>query len=150
MILVSACLLGEACTYSGGDNFSSSLCAFLEDKKYITCCPEQLGGLPTPRPPAEIQDGDGTKVLSQTAHVQNCCGQDVTEAFLSGAYATLDICRQKDVDTAILKEGSPSCGVKRIYDGSFSRRNITGQGVTSALLGANGIYVYSSEDFADF
>lgn len=149
MILVSACLVGETCTYCCGDNFSPRLYNYLKNKAYMACCPEQLGGLPTPRPPAEIQDGDGKKVLSKNATVQNCYGQNVTDAFISGAQATLNICQDNGIDIAILKEGSPSCGVNRIYDGSFTHKKIAGQGVTAALLASNGIELRSSDDFFD-
>ncbi|MDO4733111.1 MAG: DUF523 domain-containing protein [Bacillota bacterium] len=144
MILVSACLLGVKCKYSGGDNFSPAVLAYLQDQEYIACCPEMLGGLPTPRPPAEIQapaDGD-----SGPAKVLNREGQDVSAAFLQGAEAALALALENAADTAILKEGSPSCGVHCIYDGSFSGKKIPGSGLSAALLKENGIRLISSDE----
>ena len=141
MILVSACLLGCPCKYSGGDNFSPAVQAFLKDKDYILCCPEQLGGLPTPRPPAELQHGenDGLRVVNRN-------GEDVTAPFLAGAEAAWQLCQAHRADTALLKEGSPSCGVERVYDGSFSGKKVPGRGITAALLAAHGVRLLSSED----
>ena len=147
MILVSSCLLGKKCKYNGGDNLSPALLEYLQDKEYVCCCPEQLGGLPTPRIPAEIQGGSGEKVWQNRAVVINKAGQDVSAAFRQGAEAALDICRGHGVDCAILKEGSPSCGVAHIYDGSFSGQKIPGCGVTAALLAAAGIRLISSDTF---
>lgn len=144
MILVSACLLGEQCKYSGGDNFSPAVAAYLEGKDYLPCCPEQLGGLPTPRPPAEIQGGSGPDVLAGSIKIINKEGQDVTAEFIQGAEAALALCH--DAELAILKEGSPSCGVHRIYDGSFSGRKVPGCGVCAALLASKGVLLRSSED----
>lgn len=146
MILVSACLLGEKCKYSGGDNFSPAVVDYLRDKSYIVCCPEELGGLPTPRPPAEIQPGGEEKRPDAPAKVLNKEGVDVSAAFHKGAEAALSICLENGVDTAILKEGSPSCGVHCIYDGSFSGKKIPGSGITAALLREHGIRVYSEKE----
>ena len=145
MILVSACLLGEKCKYRGGDNFSPAVVDYLQDKAYIACCPEELGGLPTPRPPAEIQapENEGS---TEAPKVLNKEGQDVSAAFHRGAEAALELCLKNGVDLAILKEGSPSCGVKRIYDGSFSGKKISGSGLTAALLRQHGIRLCSEEE----
>lgn len=138
MILVSACLLGENCKYSGGNNRREEVCRLLEGKEYVSFCPEQAGGLSTPRLPSERRNG---RVFSST-------GEDVTEAFLLGAERTLELCRREGVELAILKQGSPSCGSRYIYDGSFSGVKIPGEGVTAELLRKNGVRVISEEDIA--
>ena len=109
MILVSACLLGKNCKYNGGNNFCPAVIEFLKDKEYKEICPECMGGLSTPRAPSEIKDG---KVFSKT-------GTDVTKEFIKGAEESLKLAKEYGVSMAILKQGSPSCGYGRIYDGSF-------------------------------
>ena len=136
MILVSACLLGKNCKYTGGNNRNGAVIAFLEGKEYIPFCPEQAGGLPTPRLPSEIR-GDG---------VVNSQGEDVTAAFLLGAARALEVCEASGADLAILKEGSPSCGVHLVYDGTFSGRKIDGMGMTARRLREAGIAVMSEND----
>ncbi len=136
MILVSACLLGCPCKYSGGDNFSPAVQAFLKDKDYILCCPEQLGGLPTPRPPAEIQNG---RVVSRT-------GDDVTAAYRKGAEEALRLCRLTGCRAAVLKANSPSCGCGQVHDGSFSGALVPGSGITAQLLKDHGVRVLTEED----
>ncbi|WP_026477020.1 DUF523 domain-containing protein [Alkaliphilus transvaalensis] len=147
MILVSACLLGVNCKYSGGHNLKENLIKELENRSIVPICPEQLGGLTTPRPPAEIQGGNGQDVLAGNGSVSRNDGIDVTEAFIKGAEETLKIAQLLGIKEAILKANSPSCGNKRIYDGSFSGKKIAGIGVTAALLESRGIKVYSEEDF---
>ncbi len=139
MILVSACLLGENCKYSGGNNRREEVCRLLEGKEYVPFCPEQAGGLSTPRLPSERRDD---RVFSRD-------GEDVTEAFLLGAERTLELCRREGVELAILKQGSPSCGSRYIYDGSFSGVKIPGEGVTAELLRKNGIRVVSEEEIEE-
>ena len=136
MILVSACLLGENCKYSGGNNRREAVCRFLEGRDYIAFCPERAGGLPTPRLPSERR---GAGVVARD-------GTDVTEAFRLGAERALALCREKGVTLAIFKEGSPSCGSRVIYDGSFSGRKIPGRGVTAELLEENGISVLGEDE----
>ena len=136
MLLVSACLLGENCKYTGGNNRDEAVLAFLEGKEYIPFCPEQAGGLPTPRLPSEIR-GD---------RVVNSGGEDVTDAFCQGAARALETCRAHSVDMAILKEGSPSCGVHLVYDGTFNRRKREGMGMTAMRLHQAGIAVMSEND----
>lgn len=135
-LLVSACLLGCACRYDGGGKPCGAVLALQGAHELIPVCPEQLGGLPTPRPPAERQ-GD---------RVVNRLGQDVTEEYLRGAQEALRLCRALKCDAAILKARSPSCGCGQIYDGSFSSALIPGDGVTAALLKENGIPVWMEED----
>ena len=113
-ILVSACLLGKNCKYNGGNNLNKSVLDFIEGHEVIGVCPEQLGGLSTPRLPAEIVDGV----------VTNKEGVCVDNEFRKGAQEALTIALENKVDLAILQSRSPSCGVKEIYDGSFSGRKI--------------------------
>ena len=136
MIIVSACLLGENCKYSGGNNKSENVIKYLEDKEYILVCPEQLGGLSTPRNPSEIityGNKDGNDVLSGCTKVLSNKGIDVTKNFIQGAEETLKIAKEHNAKTAILKAGSPSCGYKKIYDGTFLGNKIQGMGVTAAI-----------------
>lgn len=123
-ILVSACLLGQNCKYSGGSNYCPAVLDFVQGHRVIPVCPEVLGGLPTPRSPAEIVAGQ----------VINRDGVSVDREFRTGAAKALEIAREQKADLAILQSRSPSCGVKEIYDGSFTGRKIPGQGVFAALL----------------
>ncbi|MCK4452122.1 MAG: DUF523 domain-containing protein, partial [Anaerolineae bacterium] len=109
--------------------------------------PEVAGGLPTPRPPAEIQGGDGGDVLEGRARVVNIEGKDVTAEFLAGARKALRVAQRWDIKEAILKARSPSCGVGPIYDGSFSGRLVEGDGVTAALLEREGIIVRNEDEW---
>lgn len=144
MILVSSCLLGNKVKYSGGSNDNELLRRY---SHYLTAiCPESAGNLPIPRPPAELQNGDGRDVLKGTAKVVNKDGKDVTAHFIQGAKNILDIVKKHRVQVAILKANSPSCGKDVIYDGSFSGNKIDGEGVTAALLKQNGVKVYSEKD----
>ena len=139
-LLVSACLLGENCKYSGGNNaLPPELLAALEEKyRLVPICPERDGGLPTPRLPSERK---GKRVL-------NRAGEDVTEAFRRGAQLALETARREGCRLALLKERSPSCGSGKIYDGSFSGTLIPGNGVAAALLKENGIAVFGESEFA--
>ncbi|GAW91454.1 DUF523 domain-containing protein [Calderihabitans maritimus] len=147
MIIVSACLAGICCRYDGGSNFRRNLTQLIPRDKLVLVCPEQLGGLPTPRLPAEIVDGDGVQVLSGRARVINSRGEDVTEAFLKGAEEVLRIARLTGSKQAVLKARSPSCGTRRIYDGTFRGRLRPGSGVTAALLRKHGVKVIDDEQF---
>ncbi len=138
-ILVSACLLGKNCKYNGGNNLNQRVLDFIEGHEVIGVCPEQLGGLSTPRLPAEIVDGV----------VTNKEGVSVDAEFRKGAQEALAAALEKKVDLAILQSRSPSCGVKEIYDGSFSGKKIKGQGVFAKLLSAHGIKVLDAEDVAE-
>ena len=149
MIIVSACLLGENCKYSGGNNKSENVIRYLEDKEYILVCPEQLGGLSTPRNPSEIityGNKDGNDVLSGCTKVLSNKGIDVTKNFIQGAEETLKIAKEHNVKTAILKAGSPSCGYKKIYDGTFLGNKIQGMGVTAAILNKENIALLDEDD----
>ena len=131
-LLISACLLGIPCRYDGASKPHPLAKALAETHHLVPVCPEQLGGLATPRPPAERQ---GDRVTART-------GADVTAAYRRGAEAALELCRLLDVQAAVLKERSPSCGHGEIYDGTFSGTRIPGDGVTAELLSAHGIPVY--------
>lgn len=139
-ILVSACLLGQKVKYDGGDNYF----AFLEklQKQYILIpfCPEVEGGLSIPRVPSEIR---GASVVSKE-------GKDVTSYFNRGAERAWNICKFNNIKIAILKDGSPSCGARQIYDGTFQNRKIEGRGITAAYLILKGVKVYSETDALDF
>lgn len=145
MLLVSSCLLGLRAKYNGGDNTVPALVELCHRGLLVPACPEQLGGLPTPRPAAEIRGGEGCDVLDGRARVINCRGEDVTVQFIQGAREVLKICRLFGVRTAILKERSPSCGGQLIHDGTFQGRVIPGRGVTAALLQSAGIRIISEE-----
>lgn len=138
-ILVSACLLGKKCKYNGGNNLNQGVLDFVEGHEVIGVCPEQLGGLSTPRLPAEIVAGV----------VTNKEGVSVDNEFRKGAQAALTIALENKADLAILQSRSPSCGVKEIYDGSFSGKKIKGQGVFAKLLAKHGIKVLDAEDVGE-
>ena len=131
-ILVSACLLGENCKYSGGNNKNEKVIALKEYFDLIPVCPEYFGGLPIPREPSEIR---GEKVFSRT-------GKDLTNEFLTGAQHTLYIAKEKNTPAAVLKERSPSCGFGKIYDCTFSGTLTEGNGLTADLLFKNDIQIF--------
>ena len=135
-ILVSACLLGENCKYNGKNNYSERVAAYVAGHEVIPVCPEVLGGLTTPRDPAEIVDGV----------VTNCKGVNVDRQFRDGAEEALRIAEENGIDLAVLQSRSPSCGVNQIYDGSFNGRLIPGQGVFAKLLSENGFRVMDCEE----
>jgi uncharacterized protein YbbK (DUF523 family) len=143
---VSACLLGEDCRYNARplpDEITSRVSAFLEGRTYFGVCPEVMGGLPTPRPPVEIQDGDGADVLNGEAAVVDADGRDRTRELVRGAAEALKVARERRAVLALLKERSPSCGTKMI---SRKGVKIPGIGVTCALLRSVHIDVMSEED----
>ena len=143
MKLVSMCLCGVNCKYSGGNNYDESVLEIINEGDAIPVCPEVMGGLGTPRVPHEIVGGDGFDVLEGRAKVLSKDGEDNTDAFIAGAKKVLEIAKKLDVKEVILKSKSPSCGNGKIYDGSFSGVLIDGVGVTTALLIKNGIVVRS-------
>lgn len=128
-ILVSACLLGENCKYNGGNNLSEKVVGLSTRHEVIAVCPEILGGLETPRSPAEIVNGT----------VINSCGVCVDQEFRKGASEAVRIAKENKVTLAVLQPRSPSCGVHRIYDGSFSGKIVKGKGVFARLLEEEGI-----------
>lgn len=139
-VLVSACLAGHPVRYDGGHCFDDSFSALLNSGKAILVCPEVLGGLSVPRPPAELQGG-----LRNLPVVQSVQGQDVTESFELGAERALDQARGQTILFALLKSKSPSCGVGQVYDGSFSGRLVPGDGVATARFRSAGIPVICSD-----
>lgn len=145
MILVSACLCGINTKYNGKNSFSPGVLKFIREGRVIPVCPEQLGGLSTPREPCEICGGTGKDVLNKKASVVTSTGKEFTYNFLKGAYETLHIAEQFNIKKAVLKSKSPSCGYEKIYDGSFKKNIITGNGVTAELLIRNKIKIYTEE-----
>ena len=135
--MVSACLLGENCKYNGGNNKNSELLHLLSGNTVIPVCPEVLGGLPTPRIPAEIAGGS---VIDRK-------GISVDAAFRKGAETALEIAEKEKPVLIILQSRSPSCGVKEIYDGSFSGRLIPGQGIFAEMAQKAGFHIKDVEDF---
>jgi len=129
---VSACLLGVNCKYNGGNNLNIDVIDYVKGKEVVMICPEVFGGLGTPRIPCEIQ-GDG-KVI-------NLEDLDVSENFRIGKEKTLELLKQSSCKRVILKDGSPSCGYKTIYDGTFSNKKTKGMGVTTKYLIENDIEI---------
>ena len=135
-ILVSACLLGENCKYNGGNNRNERVLRYVEGNEVIRVCPEMLGGLSCPRKPVEWV---GDRVLTKD-------GDDCTEAFRLGVQKALALIADKHIDLAILQSRSPTCGVKQIYDGTFSGTRIPGQGALARALREQGILLMDAED----
>lgn len=142
MKVISACLVGCDCRYDGGSKLVEELQAMVQRGEAVFVCPEQLGGLSTPRPPARIHGGTGADVIDGKAKVLTNAGVDVTEQFLKGAQEALKMAQLVNAREAILKERSPSCGSSHIYG---DHGMIDGHGVTAALLERHGIKVYSEE-----
>lgn len=138
-ILISACLLGAPCRYDGRSKPCNAVNELQRTYDLIPVCPEALGGLPTPRPPAEVMPN---------GLIVNREGTDVTAQYRAGAEAALRIARQHGCRYAVLKEKSPSCGKGRIYDGSFTGTLIDGDGVTVRLLKENGIRIIGESELA--
>ncbi|MBP2015169.1 DUF523 domain-containing protein [Anaerococcus degeneri] len=136
-IAVSACLLGENCKYNGGNNYSYELGEILEKYDVIPICPEVMGGLPTPRTPAEVVNG---VVLTKE-------GRSVDAEFKKGAEIALDLVKKSGADLVVLQSRSPSCGVGVIYDGSFSGKLIEGNGIFVKTLNKEGIKAIDVEEF---
>ena len=135
-ILISACLVGDKVKYDGHSNYNEKVKLLLEKYELVPFCPEVEGGLTTPRKPSErVKD-----------RVKMEGGRDVTKNFQNGAELALNICLYLGIKIAILKENSPSCGVNKIYDGSFSHKLIDGQGVTAELLKRKGIKIISENE----
>jgi uncharacterized protein YbbK (DUF523 family) len=138
-IVVSACLLGENCKYNGGNNRSERVLRYVDGHEVITVCPEVLGGLPCPRKPVEWV---GDRVLTRD-------GDDCTAAFRLGVQRALEAIGDRHVDLAILQSRSPTCGVKQIYDGTFSGVRIDGMGALARALHERGIPLMDAEDVPD-
>lgn len=136
VIGVSACLLGENCKYSGGNNYSERVIEYIKGHEVVSICPEVLGGLSIPRDPAEIVDGI----------VKHKDGSSVDKEFRDGAKKALEILKDKGAELVILQSRSPSCGVDSIYDGTFSGKLIPGNGVFVELLKSEGLKVIDVEN----
>lgn len=147
MILISGCLCGVNCKYNGENNLNENILKLLKEGEEIIVCPEQLGGLKTPRVPSEIVGGTGEDVLKGKAKVLAKDGEDVTEQFIKGAYETLTIAKNINAEYVILKAKSPSCGFGVIYSGGFNGEKKIGNGVTCELLLQNGFKVKTENDF---
>ena len=137
-VAVSACLLGQNCKYNGGNNRNEAVLRFLEGKEVIPVCPEVLGGLLVPRIPAEIRDGVAW----------NAEGRNVDKEFKRGVELTLAALEEEDIDLAVLQSRSPTCGVKQIYDGTFTGTLIEGQGLLAKALMEKGYKVIDAEDIS--
>ena len=138
-IMVSACLAGENCKYNGGNNRNEKVLQLMAENEVITVCPEQMGGLPTPRVPSEIKEG----VVTARD------GRIVDREFRVGAVRCLEIARREKPDLIVLQSRSPSCGVKQRYDGTFTGRLVDAPGVTAQLLMENGFRCLDVEDLAE-
>jgi uncharacterized protein YbbK (DUF523 family) len=136
MKLCSACLLGVKCRYDGQNNLNKKIVELSKKEALLPVCPEQLGGLPTPREVSEIQN----------SRVTTKSGQNMTNQFRDGAKEVLKLAKRLGITEAILKQRSPSCGSGTVYDGTFSRTRVYGDGITTQLLKKNGIKVLSEEE----
>ena len=135
-IAVSACLLGQNCKYNGGNNRNEDVLKFLEGKEVVPVCPEVLGGLPVPRIPAELRDG----------MAWNEEGKSVDAEFKRGVELTLAALEEEDIELAVLQSRSPTCGVKQIYDGTFTGTLVEGQGLLAKALMEKGYRVIDAGD----
>ena len=144
--LVSACLAGINCTYSGKNNLNPAIQGLYISGKCLPVCPEVMGGLPTPRYCAEIVGGDGMGVLCGKARVIDSRGSDVTGRYLRGVSKIVRLAGKYKVKKAILKSNSPACGKGRIYDGTFKGVLRKGDGILASALKASGIKIYSEKD----
>ena len=136
-IMVSACLLGTKCKYNGGDNYSEKTAEAFRGHDLVPVCPELAGGLSVPRRPCEIVEGT----------VMNDRGENMDAAFRFGAEICLKKAFEEQIDLAVLQPRSPSCGVGRVYDGTFSGRLVDGSGVFAGLLAENGFRVVDADEF---
>ena len=135
-IIVSACLLGENCKYNGGNNRNERVLRYVEGRRVIPVCPEVEGGLPCPRKPVEWV---GDRVLTAD-------GTDCTEAFRLGVERVCARIAGEEIDVAILQSRSPSCGVKQIYDGTFTGTRVDGMGLLAQALKERGVTLMDAED----
>ena len=140
MILVSACLVGINCKYSGGNNYNQKIFDLVKEGKAIPICPEQLGGLNTPRKPVEL------KVINGKRYAIDNEGNDLTENFERGALEVLNLAKNLNINKAILLPRSPSCGVNKIYSGNFDNKLVDGNGILAELLKQNGIAVLTPNE----
>ena len=139
-VVVSACLVGKNCKYNGGNNYNENIVKYLEDKEVFLVCPEVFGGLSIPRLKSELKGKN--KVFNEK-------NEDVSENFIEGAKKALKIVVDNNIKLAILKEKSPSCGSKKIYNGNFDGTLIDGSGIFAKMLIDNGVKIMSELDFKD-
>ena len=139
-IMVSACLAGENCKYNGGNNRNEKVQQLMSEHEVITVCPEQMGGLPTPRVPSEVKEGIVTARD----------GRNVDREFRTGAAKCLEIALREQPNLIVMQSRSPSCGVKQRYDGSFTGKLVDAPGVTAQLLMENGFRCVDVEDLSDY
>lgn len=148
-ILVSACLIGQKVRFDAKDSLQSHevLHQWLKEGRVVPICPEMAGGLPTPRPPSEIEPGKTAEhVLKMQGKVKTIQGEDVSAEYIRGAEKAVALANKHGIKVAIMKARSPSCGSKQVYDGTHSRQLIDGMGVTSKLLTENGITVFDETE----
>lgn len=151
-VLISSCLLGNPVRYDGRGvpHDDAVLARWRQEGRVVPVCPEVAGGMPVPRPPAEIEPGKrAADVLVNGARVVAVTGEDVTWPFLQGGHVALAAARQRGIRIAVLKEGSPSCGSGYVYDGHFAGRRQPGVGVTAELLTQAGVHVFSEKQWAE-
>ena len=151
MRLVSACLIGVNCRYNGENRLNDKVMELLKHEELIPVCPEQLGGLPTPRERSGISNGSGDDVIDGKSKLYNIKGEDVTQSFVKGAHEVLQIARLYGIEDAILKQRSPSCGCgetqqMKYENGKYVYSVVKGDGVTAALLKRNNIRIITEED----
>ena len=147
-ILMSPCLVGINTRWDESCEEISELVELVKSGQAVFLCPEQLGGLTTPREPAETEPGKTAKdILKGDGRVLTNTGKDVTKQFATGAQRILEFCQKMGIEIAILKSDSPSCGSIQTYDGTFSDTKIPGKGITAELLAQNGIKVYNEKNF---
>lgn len=139
-------MAGWACRFDGRAKTDTGVVEQVDAGEAVPVCPEMAGGLGSPRRPAEIIGGDGEDVLDGRARVVDDRGCDVTDAVLAGAYQALAVAQAEEVTEAVLKDGSPSCGSREVFDGSFTGTRRPGEGVTAALLRRHGVAVVSEHD----
>lgn len=149
-ILVSRCLLGHPVRYDGGAHGPLALIEQWQAQGLVVpLCPEVAGGLPTPRPPAEIRGARGAEALAGLIPVLTIEGEDVSAAFMRGAHRAVELARQENIRYALLKARSPSCGNEEGYDGSFSGRRLAGEGVAAAALRQAGVKVFNEDQILE-
>lgn len=139
-VLISSCLIGENCKYNGGNNKNEKAIEFLKDKEIISVCPEVLAGMGVPRPSVEIVNGK----------IKDKNGTDLDNIYKKGVQKVLDQIKDQDIDLAILQSRSPTCGVKQVYDGSFTKTLIDGQGILAKALIDKGYKVIDIQDLSSY
>ena len=145
-LLVSACLAGVNCTFRGKNNLNDKIKRLVDSGAAIALCPEVFAHLGVPRENIELSGGDGNDILDGKAKAISVNGRDVTKPLIAGAYKVLGVAKRYDIREAVLKSNSPTCGVGRIYDGTFSNTLKNGDGVLAALLKRNGIIVSTERE----